>query len=79
MARYHRALLDQRAGRTDVAVAGYEDVVRIAGELGGVKNKELLALVEDAKWKIPKLKWVQALNQGPTAWSESAAAAAPQL
>ena len=60
IAMYQVALMDQRSGKLDDAIKGFEKLLTVnANET----NAEIADLLHDAKWKVEKLKWLSNLQK----------------
>ncbi len=60
IAMYQLALMDQRSGKLDDAIKGYEKLLTVnANETGA----EIADILHDAKWKVEKLKWLSNLQK----------------
>jgi len=58
LACYQNALIDQRAGRLPDAIGGYEKFLDSGTGSSSLTGIDISGLLEDAKWKISKLKWL---------------------
>lgn len=58
LARYQRALVDQRGGRLAEAIGGYEKFLEEGAGSTPLTGVDLTGLLDDARWKVSKLKWL---------------------
>ena len=58
LARYQHALIDQRGGRLPEAISGYEKFLEEGNGSTPLTGVDLTGLLDDARWKISKLKWL---------------------
>jgi len=77
IARYQSAVAFQQSGQLDAAVVAYTQFLEGSTIPLDPAPKNLSTLVDDAKWKVEKLKWLKELT-APAAAPQGKAPAAPK-